>query len=94
MGLCLHLRGGMQPEQIKQRAECAGGKFDLFAEMKACCVRFEHPQRYLHAVPIGMLNRHRMRWLSWPGDDLESAINEWVEWIVDGYRRRFRRHGI
>jgi hypothetical protein len=62
--------------------------------MKVCRIGLEHPQRYLHRIPIGMLKRHRMRGFSGPGDDLESVINEWVEWIVDRYRRRVRRHGI
>jgi hypothetical protein len=92
--LCFHHRGRMQREQINQRTECAGRKLDLFTEMKACGIGLEHPQRYLHRVPIGMLNRYCMPRLSRPGNDLERVINERVEWIVNRYRRRFRRHGI
>ena len=59
----------MYREQINQRAKCVSGEFDLFTEMKACCLRLEHPQRYLQRVPIGMLNGYRMRRLSRPGND-------------------------
>ena len=52
---------------------------------------FDHPQWDLQSLPIGLAHGHRQAWLTQPGDDLETAAMERMEWIVDRHRGR---HGI
>ena len=62
---------------IASRAPSRNSNLDLFGEMKVRRFGLQHPQRDLHCLPIGMLNRHRVRGMSRPDEDLKRTINQW-----------------
>jgi len=76
---------------IHQRQQFTGGKFKLFTQSKARRIGLQHPQRDLQRLAVGMLHGRCIGGLAWPGDNIETALIERVERIMNRHRRR---HGI
>ena len=79
---------------LEQGDECvqhAGRQLDSITQLTVRRGGFDHPQRELQGLPIGLAHGHRQVWPMRPGDDLETAAMERVERIVDRHRGR---HGI
>ena len=82
---------------LEQGDECvqhAGRQLDSLPQLTVRRGGFDHPQRELQGLPIGLAHGLMIAGQMWPtrpGDDLETAAMERVEWIVNRHRGR---HGI